>query len=395
MAGAQWLGWAPPHRQLPGQFEGLGQLMQGLAGYQQNQLFNQDTTALQRLDPGTQFNPQSRQMQQMQGQGLLQALMQAQAPITPYQQAGLDIQRKQLKQQKRANRYARLKEERGKPETIAYFDKSGKPQYATVDNFTRPNFYQFLDATGGTIRDPVEKARKAESEKRAQRTDLRAEDKAQHDIEDRERAIAREQIDEYRKQQEEFRAERADLRAEDTGSIPKGQMIGDEWHEWHDGKLMPTGIKASPRFQAIDVGEKKAIFDPSAGKITSTGLPSGRGPVHSPHYKAQILGQLKSGSPSSALGIPLETLTTAEDHKKFALKSFGPKWKTLVPEAVDIINEKFPGAVPPPAVDKVPALSKHWNSLPPDIQNTVLGKLAAGNSGKVIIDALKKDGHIK
>jgi len=88
MAGAQWLGWAPPlQRRLTG-FEGLGDLAQGLYQYSQQQKFQNDISQLRGIEDLANFNPQSMAMQQMAGQNMMQAL----APMTPYQSATLDVQ---------------------------------------------------------------------------------------------------------------------------------------------------------------------------------------------------------------------------------------------------------------------------------------------------------------
>jgi hypothetical protein len=55
------------------------------------------------------------------------------------------------------------------------------------------------------------------------------------------------------------------------------------------------------------------------------------------------LGELTTGAPTSVLGMPLEVLDTKEDFIKHATTLWGPNWKDIVPEAVDLINTKFPG----------------------------------------------------
>lgn len=64
--------------------------------------------------------------------------------------------------------------------------------------------------------------------------------------------------------------------------------------------------------------------------------------VHSPHYIQQKLGELTTGSPYSPLGLPMETLTERQEYEDFATNAFGPGWQRDIPQALDIINKKFP-----------------------------------------------------
>jgi len=92
---APWLGWAPPPIQKPSGTEGLGQMLQALGQMRQQQLFAQDLQNLKVHQDAVNASgvtepapsPRSRQMQQMMGQGMLQNLLMANQPMTPYQQA--------------------------------------------------------------------------------------------------------------------------------------------------------------------------------------------------------------------------------------------------------------------------------------------------------------------
>lgn len=64
-------------------------------------------------------------------------------------------------------------------------------------------------------------------------------------------------------------------------------------------------------------------------------------PIFTSYNVQKGLGVLSTGSPESALGIPLPVLESKEDHEKWAERNWGPHWKTLVPEAIDVINDKF------------------------------------------------------
>lgn len=106
MAGAQWLGWAPPPIQRPSGTEGLGAFLQALGQMRQNQLFGQDVKnlgvhqqALSAMDPAAAAranvptpNMRSMQMQQMMAPGMLQALM----PLSPLQRVQMQAEKARL-----------------------------------------------------------------------------------------------------------------------------------------------------------------------------------------------------------------------------------------------------------------------------------------------------------
>ena len=226
---------------------------------------------------------QSQQFRGQAAQNMFQNLGIANQPISPFQQQGLDIQREGIQQRRDAAEAAARRATEGTPFTIKFFDAQGQEQGVRVNNATANATREAIRSSGGTISDPLERAN-AQSVLTARIADQRrAKTKSERDIADRERSIAQGQVDEFRKVQEEFRKQRADLRAEDIAEIPKGQMIGDEWHEWRIGddgqaRLTPTGLKAPPRLQLTDVGEQKGIFDPATGEIKTTEFPSAKVP---------------------------------------------------------------------------------------------------------------------
>jgi hypothetical protein len=64
-----------------------------------------------------------------------------------------------------------------------------------------------------------------------------------------------------------------------------------------------------------------------------------------PFTKAYILkglGDLKTGAPTSIMGIAEPMLMSLEDHIGHATKEFGPNWYEVAPEAFEIIQAKFP-----------------------------------------------------
>jgi len=64
--------------------------------------------------------------------------------------------------------------------------------------------------------------------------------------------------------------------------------------------------------------------------------------IHTQHYIERTLGELETSSPYSSLGVPMDTLITRKEHEDFATVRFGPGWRKEVPEAVAIIDRKFP-----------------------------------------------------
>ena len=69
--------------------------------------------------------------------------------------------------------------------------------------------------------------------------------------------------------------------------------------------------------------------------------PKAEKPTFTPYNIQKGLGVLSTGAPESAFGIPLPVLESKKDHEQWAEKNWGPSWKTLVPEAVDLLNDKF------------------------------------------------------
>ena len=61
-------------------------------------------------------------------------------------------------------------------------------------------------------------------------------------------------------------------------------------------------------------------------------------------YIETTIGELMTGAPSSALGVPLPMLRTREDYMRYAINKFG-RFTTRIPGVMDVINAKFP----PPA----------------------------------------------
>ena len=105
--------------------------------------------------------------------------------------------------------------------------------------------------------------------------------------------------------------------------------------------------------------------------------------IFTPYNIQKGLGALSTGSPTNMLGIPIQALTTKEEHEKWAEQNWGPSWKTLVPEAVDTINKKF-GIVTP--VTKT--------VLKPITDNIIQQYLiAAGNNIVQAKAAAKRDGY--
>ena len=94
-------------------------------------------------------------------------------------------------------------------------------------------------------------------------------------------------------------------------------------------------------WQYLTPEEQKQAARIGAGLEPRAAQPEEVKPIFTPAYIQKVLGVLSTGSPESPLGIPLQTLQTKEEHEKWAEKSFGPNWKTIVPEAIDVINEKF------------------------------------------------------
>lgn len=64
-------------------------------------------------------------------------------------------------------------------------------------------------------------------------------------------------------------------------------------------------------------------------------------PIFTPYNVQKGLGILSTGSPESPLGIPLPVLKNQKEHEQWAERNWGPSWKVLVPDAVDVINKKF------------------------------------------------------
>ena len=191
------------YRQVPSGTEGLGELFQALGQMAQQKKYAQDVQRLQdyqkdlavhnQMGQGAfpssnvaapQFTPQSRAMQGMMGQGMLQNMMLANQPISPAQQMGFDVAREG--QQATADY-----RNRGPARTIPYYTKDGKLQQARVDNVTENNFYDFLDKIDGTLADPKEEARKVAIEQSRV-------DKESRDIEDRRTGLAQDAIEEKR-----------------------------------------------------------------------------------------------------------------------------------------------------------------------------------------------------
>lgn len=350
MAGAPFFGFAPT-RQLPGQLEGIIPLLQGLGQFQQQRLLQQDLQGLAtnqgqqqqfqqqqqnglpfaapQLDtlgqsgvgnPGATgipqglglgvasqplpFMPKSRAMQQM----MAQQQMAARAPMNPYQQATLGIQQGEVDARSQAARVAAEKAARGTARVVDFFDATGRKQSKLVDNLTFAPTVEDMKGRGFTQDDPLDI--KSREDVIAQRRAVAARGEAveqrdiakdQRDVKDFELKLSQQTIDEYRKQQDEFRAQRADLRAEDAADMPKGQMLGDEWHEWrNDGKkwnLIPTGLKSEPRLQLVDIGENKGVFNPASGDVRVTEHPSAKVPSTQINIKqppAKMMDDLKS-----------------------------------------------------------------------------------------------------
>jgi hypothetical protein len=142
-------------------------------------------------------------------------------------------------------------------------------------------------------------------------------------------------------------------------------------------------------------------------------------PVHTQHYLQQVFGELVTGSPYSPMGIPMETLTNREEHIAYATKKLGPDWQKDYPQALEIINRKFPTetvgtqavpkqqsqqrqrekSLPTPSIGSStsphPLLAPYWAQLPDDVKRTVIRKLMFGNKPAAIVAALKDDGTIR
>jgi len=56
----------------------------------------------------------------------------------------------------------------------------------------------------------------------------------------------------------------------------------------------------------------------------------------------QGLGELYTGAPVSPLGIPMTVLTKKEDFIRHAINMWGPDYDLIAPQAIEIINRKFP-----------------------------------------------------
>jgi len=69
-------------------------------------------------------------------------------------------------------------------------------------------------------------------------------------------------------------------------------------------------------------------------------------PTFTPYNIQQGLGELTTGAPSSALGLPMEVLIEKADHIAYATNRWGPNWHEEVPEAARIIENKFPDEAP-------------------------------------------------
>lgn len=53
------------------------------------------------------------------------------------------------------------------------------------------------------------------------------------------------------------------------------------------------------------------------------------------------LGALTTGAPTSPMGFPMEVLKSREDFETYATNQWGPYWRSLVPEAVELIENKL------------------------------------------------------
>lgn len=102
-------------------------------------------------------------------------------------------------------------------------------------------------------------------------------------------------------------------------------------------------IKRKRGLEALAEQRTAELHPAQLGLLEARAEEARRSPqVHTPHYIAQVLGELQTGSPYSPLGIPMETLTDRQEHLDYAMTKFGPGWETSVPQALAIINKKFP-----------------------------------------------------
>ena len=93
--------------------------------------------------------------------------------------------------------------------------------------------------------------------------------------------------------------------------------------------------------ETLSPEEREEAINIRLGRIPRATKPTEEKPIFTQYNIQKGLGVLSTGAPSSALGIPLPVLESKKDHEEWAEKNWGPHWKTLVPEAIDVLNEKF------------------------------------------------------
>jgi len=111
--------------------------------------------------------------------------------------------------------------------------------------------------------------------------------------------------------------------------------------------------KAEPMTHADIMASVPEGFKVSYGRDPLTGQPTYMHYLPEPEkeerdiftegYKAKVYGDLLTGVAAQAYGLPLQTLTTRKDHIVYATRKLGPDWQKKYPEALRIIDMKFPG----------------------------------------------------
>lgn len=148
------------------------------------------------------------------------------------------------------------------------------------------------------------------------------------------------------------------------------------------GRVSATDPQVKRYLEYYKIKEQFPGERPPMSLITPT-APRVEKPIFTPYNIQQGLGELTTGAPSSALGLPMEVLTEKADHIAYATNRWGPNWQDEVPEAARIIENKFP--------DEAPHFIALNQPLTVEIVDSYL--IAAGNDINKAMQMAQRDGY--